>query len=107
MSSHSNQIPPPPGPDAKPEELAAYFEQYDRDELEEAGYVTQLLPGDADYPEDGNGTDIIWQLNLIFTAEEMAQLQSYVKTVHVSLEILAKQWIFQRYQVEMVQDETK
>jgi len=50
-SEKSPKIPPPPGADATPEELAAYFEKYDLDELEEAGYVTEVLPGAPDYPE--------------------------------------------------------
>jgi len=43
-------------------------------------------------------------LNLTFTPEEMAQLQSYMKKVHFSLVALAKQWIIERYQVEMAQE---
>jgi len=39
-------IPPPPGPDASWEEQAAYFEMYDSEQLEAAGYVQELTPED-------------------------------------------------------------
>lgn len=96
-------IPPPPGVDATPEELAAYFESYDLDELLAAGYMIEVLPGDPDYPELRDKTTALRQLNLTFKSEEMNQLQSYIKKVHHTLETLAKQWMIERYQVEMAQ----
>lgn len=103
--SSEHKIPAPPGADATPEELAAYFEKYDLDELEAAGYMTEVLPGDPDYPEFREKHSPMWQLNLTFTSKEMIQLQKYIKKIHTSLETLAKQWIIERYQVEMAQED--
>ena len=44
-----SSIPPPPGPDATLDELAAYFEKYDLQELEAAGFVRDLTEDEEKY----------------------------------------------------------
>jgi Fe-S cluster biosynthesis and repair protein YggX len=100
------KIPPPPDDNATPEEWAAYFEKYDLDELEEAGYSTQVFPGDPDYPifeNVGNSSGALWQLSITFTLDEMSKLESCAEKAKISVETLAKQWIFEQYQVEIAQ----
>ena len=46
-----SSIPPPPGPDATLDELAAYFEKYDLKELEAAGFVRDLTEDEEKYME--------------------------------------------------------
>jgi hypothetical protein len=44
------QVPPlPPGPNASPDEMAAYFERYTLREVEAAGYVEELTPEQLKY----------------------------------------------------------
>jgi len=44
----TKKIPPPPGPECSWEEQAAYFEKYDLEQLEAAGYATELTPEDME-----------------------------------------------------------
>jgi len=89
--ANTPKIPPLPNPDATEVEFTEYFETYDLAELKAAGYVTEVLPGNPDYPQCRDQHVPLLQLNLIFTPEDLDKIQPYMKKVHGSLKTLAKQ----------------
>jgi hypothetical protein len=108
-NSENEKIPPPPDDTASEEELIAYYTKYDFYELQKAGYYCEMEEVDADDPihqklnklaENGRRRR---QLILTFKPDEIAKLSAYAEKVQIPLDTLAKQWILERYQVELAQ----
>jgi hypothetical protein len=107
-----NNIPPPPAATASPEELSSYFEKYELNELETAGYVRDLTPEeqkDVDYltehcrarVEDRKSART--QLNLALSAEQLDQFTRYANKKHLPPSTLARAWLLERLDAELKQ----
>lgn len=110
----TKKIPPPPGPEASPEELSAYFEKYGLEELESAGYVEDLSPAERQEMDrlsaecQGRLTERAArkQLNLAMSAEQLERFTRYANKKHIPPSTLAKAWILERLDQEASDDKT-
>ncbi len=101
-------IPPPPGADAPPEKLVAYFEKYAMDELESAGYVseltaTEMKEADAlavSCRERVDSRKSRTQLNLAMTSDQLDRFMKHANKKHIPPSTLAKAWILERLDQE-------
>src|SRR5271166_641977 len=101
-------IPPPPGPDVSWEEQAAYFEKYDLNELEQAGYLQPMNKEDIRFVEqvqEAARTRIAQrksrsQLNICFQDDQLSQFLAIAKRKHIPPSTLAKSWILERLDQE-------
>jgi len=105
----NTKIPSPPGAGATPEELAAYFEKYGLEELEAAGYVSDLSPEEEREMEElaaecaarvearKSGRT---QLNLAMSAEQLERFTRHANKKHIPPSTLAKAWILERLDQE-------
>jgi hypothetical protein len=102
-------IPPPPGGGASAEELAAYFEKYGMDELEGAGYVSDLTVEEHKDMEALAARSRAQvearksartQLNLAMSAEQLERFMRHANRKHIPPSTLAKAWILERLDQE-------
>ncbi len=106
---NKNAIPPPPDDDASPEEFAAYFEKYELSELEAAGYVDVLPPGDEKEIEElasmcetrTNERRSRTQLNLALSPEQLERFTQYANKKHLPPSTLARAWVLERLDAEL------
>lgn len=104
-------IPPPPGEDASPEELLAYFETYDLSELEAAGYVDRLSPEEIrESDELANACKARIaartnrnQLQLTMTLEQLQKFTLFANQKQIPPSTLASSWVLERLEHELRQ----
>jgi hypothetical protein len=109
MAKKKAYIPPPPGPEASADELAAYVEKYGLDELEAAGYIQDLT---EDEKKDMDDLAVYTrsrvearktartQLNLALSAEQLSRFTQYAQKRHIPPSTLAKSWLLERLDQE-------
>lgn len=108
QKKNKKQIPPPPDANGSWEEQAAYFEKYDRDELEKAGHLQPLSDADHKVVEEVRaeaGKRIAarkarGQLNLALTPEQLTRFTQHANRKHIPPSTLAKAWILERLDQE-------
>ncbi len=102
-------IPPPPGAKASAKELAAYFEKYDLQQLEAAGYVQDLTPKEQKEMEELSNyckmrltarKNARTQLNLAMSADQLDRFTHHANKKHIPPSTLAKAWILERLDQE-------
>lgn len=102
------EIPPPPGKDATAEELAVYFEKYEMDDLEAAGYVHELTAAEENDVEELAAScrtkmeekKSRTQLNLAMSFDQLDRFMKYANKKHIPPSTLAKAWILERLDQE-------
>lgn len=105
-----NNIPPPPPADASAEELSSYFERYGLDELEAAGYVSDLTSTEekdlqqlVDHCQERveSRKSARTQLNLALSAEQLDRFTRYANEKHLPPSTLARAWLLERLDAEL------
>jgi len=104
----SKPIPSPPGDDATPEELSAYFEKYGLQELEKAGFVEELTAEEARNQDELSNflrsrvevRKARTQLNLAMSVEQLERFIKFANKKHIPPSTLAKAWILERLDQE-------
>lgn len=108
------KIPPPPGAEASADELSAYFEKYGLEELESAGYVSELTMAEekemdllsAECQARINVRKSRVQLNLAMSKEQLDRFTRYANKKHIPPSTLAKAWILERLDQEAGEEKT-
>ena len=102
-------IPPPPPANVSASELSSYFEKYDLEQLEAAGYVHDLSP--AEHAEMDKlaahakerveaRKSIRTQLNLALSAQQLERFTKYANQKHLPASTLARAWLLERLDIE-------
>lgn len=107
----NKEIPPPPDENASWEEQAAYFEQYETEELEKAGHLQPLDDEDRKFINEVKeeaarriaARKARGQLNLAFSPEQLTRFTQYAKRRHIPPSTLAKAWILERLDQEFLE----
>jgi hypothetical protein len=101
-------IPPPPGRDAKPDEIDAYFSKYSWAQIEESGHMRPLTDEElawvgrisAESKKRIDSRQNRAQLNLALPAEQLARFTKYAQKKHIPPSTLARAWILERLDQE-------
>jgi hypothetical protein len=102
-------IPLPPPATASVQELSSYFEKYGLEELEAAGYVSDLTPAEnADMEKLASHTkerveakkNVRTQLNLALSIQQLERFTKYANQKHLPASTLARAWLLERLDIE-------
>lgn len=102
-------IPAPPGPKASAASRETYFSKYSLDELENAGYISDLTEKDLAWIDRLSklAQDKVTerksrkQLNLALTQDQLKRFTNYANKKHIPPSTLARAWILERLDNEL------
>lgn len=103
-------IPPPPKAKATAKELSDYFEKYGLEQLEDAGYVSDLTAAEQKEMNELAAhcrervearKNVRTQLNLALSAEQLEQFTKYANKKHLPPSTLARAWLLERLDAEL------
>ncbi len=104
-----SKIPVPPGPKASADVREAYFSKYSLEDLEEAGYVSELTEKDSAWikglskiaKERVEARKSRKQLNLALSSDQLMRFTNYANKKHIPPSTLARAWVLERLDKEL------